>query len=110
MGLAFLEHLARLRGDFTRAFRALTDRGLSGLVAELCATGDQALRDWGMMWDGETTAETRAEMGQANPVRIPRNHQVEAMIAAALSGDLSKFHALTHALAAPFTTARAAAT
>ena len=103
MGLQFLEHLARLGGDFTRAFRALTDGGLSGFEAELGATGDQALRDWGMMWEAETTPETRAKMGQANPVRIPRNHQVEAMIAAALSGDLSKFQALSHALAAPYT-------
>ncbi|MCV2875383.1 YdiU family protein [Rhodobacteraceae bacterium XHP0102] len=102
MGLAFLTQLARLGGDFTRAFRALGDGGITALAAELGAPNDAGLQEWGARWAAETTPDTRAQMQAANPRRIPRNHQVEAMITAALAGDLSKFERLNAALAAPF--------
>ncbi len=41
-------------------------------------------------------------MARANPTIIPRNHRVEAMIAAALDGDLAPFRRINDALARPF--------
>jgi uncharacterized protein YdiU (UPF0061 family) len=49
------------------------------------------------------TAEDRvARMRAANPARIPRNHRIEAVIAAAVEGDYDPFHTLMAALADPF--------
>jgi uncharacterized protein YdiU (UPF0061 family) len=42
-------------------------------------------------------------MGAANPVYIPRNHQVEAALAAAQqAGDLGPLHRLLDAVSAPY--------
>ena len=41
-------------------------------------------------------------MDQVNPVYIPRNHQVEAALAAATDGDLGPFRRLLGVLAQPF--------
>jgi uncharacterized protein YdiU (UPF0061 family) len=41
-------------------------------------------------------------MRAANPAVIPRNHRIEAMIAAAVEGDLAQMQALGAALAKPF--------
>ena len=41
-------------------------------------------------------------MAKANPKIIPRNHQVEAVIAAGRQGDLAPFHALLAAVTAPY--------
>ncbi len=41
-------------------------------------------------------------MARANPAIIPRNHRIEAMINAAVAGDMTPFERLTKALATPF--------
>ena len=41
-------------------------------------------------------------MLRVNPAVIPRNHQVEAALAAAEQGDLAPFDALVEAVADPF--------
>jgi uncharacterized protein YdiU (UPF0061 family) len=41
-------------------------------------------------------------MDRANPVYIPRNHEVEAALAAAVDGDLQPFERLLGVLARPF--------
>ncbi len=42
-------------------------------------------------------------MEQSNPAVIPRNHQVEAVIAAAINdGDFAPFHALLDAVTRPY--------
>ena len=43
-------------------------------------------------------------MARANPRLIPRNHQVEAMIAAAVEGDFAPFRRLLEAVTRPFDT------
>ena len=41
-------------------------------------------------------------MASANPQVIPRNHQVEAAITAAVAGDFDPFHALLAVTTRPF--------
>jgi uncharacterized protein YdiU (UPF0061 family) len=42
-------------------------------------------------------------MQSKNPALIPRNHRIEHMITAAVTGDYTQFHRLTAALSSPFT-------
>ncbi|WP_085908944.1 protein adenylyltransferase SelO [Kiloniella majae] len=69
----------------------------------------EALTNWLPQWqsrqDQETTpTEERLEiMRTSNPIFIPRNHQVEAMIQAAVAGDYAPFEQLHSILSAPFT-------
>jgi uncharacterized protein YdiU (UPF0061 family) len=41
-------------------------------------------------------------MAQASPQIIPRNHQIEAMIEAAVAGDMAPFERLMTALSEPY--------
>jgi uncharacterized protein YdiU (UPF0061 family) len=41
-------------------------------------------------------------MRRANPAFIPRNHRIEAMIAAAVRGDFAPFETLIEVLAKPY--------
>jgi uncharacterized protein YdiU (UPF0061 family) len=41
-------------------------------------------------------------MTRANPLVIPRNHQVEAMIGAAVAGDFAPFRRLLETVTRPF--------
>ena len=76
-------------------------------VADLFEFPD-ALQPWLERWrarlaqDSLSAAERQALMYRANPVFIPRNHLVEAAIAAATNrDDLSVFHQLVDVLAQP---------
>ncbi|MEM8578264.1 MAG: YdiU family protein [Pseudomonadota bacterium] len=86
--------------DFTNTFRALgTDAARDHVV-------DRAAFDaWTARWDARRApeAEPEARMQAANPAIIPRNHRIEAMITAAVDGDMAPFERLTTALATPFT-------
>jgi uncharacterized protein YdiU (UPF0061 family) len=104
--------MAEHRLDFTLTFRRLADlahesEGSGTSVAELFEFPD-ALQPWLTRWrlrvtqETDTSAERQASMYRANPVFIPRNHLVEAAIAAATDkSDLSVFHDLVDVLAAP---------
>ena len=69
---------------------------------------DPAARDlWLTLWRDRTALEPQTSlrrrlMRASNPAYIPRNHQVEAMIQAALLGDFGPFERLLQALARPF--------
>ena len=86
--------------DFTNSF--------AGLATE---TSRDEFRDpeafdrWAEKWKNRLESESNATkvMQEANPIIIPRNHQIEAMISAAVLGDYTKFNALNTALATPFT-------
>ena len=105
----FLKLLAAARADFTLSFRALcsaTDGSvepLHGLIADRAG-----LDAWLAGWRDRLAAETEtggshaAAMRQANPAFIPRNHRVEAAIAAALGGDYRPFAELTTVLSRPY--------
>lgn len=81
--------------DYTSTFRGLAN-GLE-------------LGDWTRTWrerlarEGATVEERTAAMNRVNPIYIARNHQVEAALKAAETGDLTPFTTLCEVLAAPYT-------
>ena len=102
--MAFLTLLADSKTDFTLAFRALTEAS-SGSEAPLQAlVGGERLENWLAVWRQRigTPQQAQARMAAANPVRIPRNHQVERALKAAEAFDIAPFEALMAALAEPF--------
>ena len=97
--------------DWTLTFRRLcaAAAGPEGddAVRTLFADGG-AYDGWAVRWRARLTAEAvppqaRADaMRRLNPAVIPRNHLVEAALAAALQDDLGPFEALLDATALPF--------
>ena len=107
-----LKRMAENQADFTLTFRTLCG-------AAEGPEGDGAVRDlfvdptaydaWATGWrarlaeEARDPAETAAAMLAVNPAFIPRNHQVEAMIAAAVErDDFSPFEAFLSVLAHPY--------
>ena len=100
------------QSDFTNTFRALSAGGAQDQFADrdgfaawqarwharLAAQG--ALE--GTIGQGRPNAQTRAAMEAVNPALIARNHRVEAMIEAAVAGDMAPFERLMRAYARPF--------
>ena len=112
---AFIEQTLSLlfegKADFTRSFTALNRYAYgdtpSTFIDEFAEadTAQAWLKDWETLTGGpaQLDASRLSSMRAANPVRIPRNHQVEAAISAAENhGDNKPFHALLEALKAPF--------
>ena len=95
-----VEVMEAQRLDFTLTFRALIEyldpaccvtEPLYQLPSEL----DVWLNEWRHHLDHVTSREqAKATMLAANPLYIPRNHRVEAVIEAAYRGDLAPFHQL----------------
>lgn len=85
--------------DFTNTFRGLAD----GTARDEIADRD-GFDKWHARWRTriEDEADPEAVMRAANPAFIPRNHRIEAMIAAAVAGDDAPFHRLNAVLADPF--------
>ena len=85
--------------DFTNTFRGLTDGTARDQFSD-----PSGFDDWSGKWQARIAGEDGAEerMNAANPVLIPRNHQIEAMIAASVEGDDTYFHRLMLAYAAPY--------
>ncbi|MCB1383675.1 MAG: YdiU family protein [Notoacmeibacter sp.] len=114
-GLAqgLLQAMAESGADHTRVFRAL-----SHLPGEGGPSTDEAVRAefadptafdrWAEGWrarlasEGSGDAERQARMQAANPAYVPRNHGIEAVIAAALQGDLAPFHEINAVLSRPY--------
>ena len=98
-----LARMAANRADFTRTFRALAEGGARDEFLDPSAF-DAWDADWRarLAQDGATPEDRAATMSAVNPAVIPRNHRIEAVIAAALGGDFAPFHALHAALARPF--------
>ena len=88
--------------DYTNTFRALTlTRDLADASAEMQAW----LTGWRARLESQAVAPEAIEetMRQANPAVIPRNHQVEAALSAAVSaGDLGPFERLLQVLQTPY--------
>ena len=103
---ALLAIMAANGADFTNTFRALS--GPEPTRARDQMIDPTALDPWLDRWQARLATEGRAAgdriaaMQAANPARIPRNHRIEAVIAAALTEDLAPFARLVAALAAPF--------
>jgi serine/tyrosine/threonine adenylyltransferase len=102
-----LNAMAEGEADFTLTFRRL-DPELDAGVLPLFKNPD-AYDAWAARWrerlarEPQDTASHRAAMRSANPAYIPRNHRVEAALAAAVErDDLAPFEELLKVLALPF--------
>jgi uncharacterized protein YdiU (UPF0061 family) len=99
--------------DFTLAWRLLADAAEGRTEPLRDQFRDRAALDaWLQHWQARLAQEDAAAptppaaraaaMRRVSPWVIPRNHQVEAALAAATAGDLAPFHALLAALQRPF--------
>ncbi|AWN51066.1 protein adenylyltransferase SelO [Methylobacterium sp. 17Sr1-1] len=112
LGQDLLDLMRDNQADYTLTFRHLG-------TAASDPTGDEGVRNlfvdptaydrWSQRWrkrlaeDPDTVAERRAAMDLINPKFIPRNHQIEAVIEAAVErGDLSPFAELRTVLSSPY--------
>jgi uncharacterized protein YdiU (UPF0061 family) len=102
-----LEQMQAADADFTLTFRRLSD-WLEDPATELGLARGAALDAWLSDWrarfaDDADPASTAAAMRRVNPLYIPRNHQLEQMIQAAVSmADLDPFERLLEVLSEPF--------
>ena len=107
-----LKAMAANRADFTLTFRRLGDAAADAAL-------DSGVRDqfldpaafdaWAVRWrerlarEPQDGAARRAAMHATNPIYIPRNHRVEAVLAAAIEReDYGPFEELMTVLARPF--------
>ncbi|MGL4635207.1 MAG: protein adenylyltransferase SelO [Beijerinckiaceae bacterium] len=104
-----LQTMASGNADYTLSFRLLCDAADGKDAAfrdQFAVTGavDAWLAGWRARLAQEPDSAMRsAQMSRVNPAIIPRNHNVEAALAAAVEGDdLTLFDALHEALAKPF--------
>ncbi|WP_415403082.1 protein adenylyltransferase SelO [Tateyamaria sp. SN3-11] len=81
--------------DFTNGFAALGTE-----TARDQFTDRAAFDAWEVRW--KARLPDTALMARTNPQIIPRNHRIEAMIDAAVAGDMAPFTRLMDALAAPY--------
>jgi serine/tyrosine/threonine adenylyltransferase len=99
--------------DYTLTFRRLCDAAEAeaddGAGGDAILPGLEPLSEWQRSWrarlaqDARSPARRAADMRAVNPAVIPRNHQVEAVLAAAVrDNDLGPFEALLEALRRPF--------
>jgi serine/tyrosine/threonine adenylyltransferase len=102
-----LRLMAENGADFTLTFRTLSD-GDDEAVRVLFADG-AAYDGWAKRWRRQLAAEAvspealRAAMRAVNPVYIPRNHNVERVIQAAVSAeDFGPFEELLEVLSRPY--------
>ena len=94
---ALLALMARDGADFTATFRAL------GTAAARDQFADRdAFAAWETRW--RARAPDPGIMARSNPAVIPRTHRIEAVISAAVAGDLAPFHAMCAAVTDPFAT------
>jgi uncharacterized protein YdiU (UPF0061 family) len=107
-----LDRMAANRADFTLTFRRLCD-------AAVGPQGDAEIRNlfadpgaydsWAAQWrqrlaeDGIAPQERAAQMKKVNPLFIPRNHQVEAVLDAAVAHqDMQPFEDLLRVVLYPY--------
>ena len=91
----FLNSLASRNEDFTISFRKLIEE------PEYFKSVDP---DWFKTWKTRISGEPDpvSIMAGTNPNLIPRNHQIELAITAALNSDFDLFHRLNKALKSPY--------
>ena len=106
-----LDRMAANNADFTLTFRRLADAAADpaqdASVAALFTNSD-AFTSWASIWrnrlnEEPSRPEQRAEsMRLVSPLFIPRNHLVQAVIAAGEGGDFQLFEKLLSVLANPY--------
>ncbi|PWR03216.1 YdiU family protein [Meridianimarinicoccus roseus] len=95
-----LEAMEAGGADFTNTFAGLADGIARAAFAD--SAPFEALAPRLAARHAAQGGPDRDAMARANPRLIPRNHQIEAMIAAAVAGDFAPFRRLNEALANPF--------
>ena len=95
-----LNLMAECRADFTNTFAAL---GTAKARDEFLVPDKFDL--WEVRWMERITGLDNVEetLSKSNPILIPRNHRIEQMIQAAVSGSYSLFQRLSEAYSVPFT-------
>jgi uncharacterized protein YdiU (UPF0061 family) len=107
-----LKRMADNGADFTLTFRLLCACRMSGTEMDepvRALFADPAAFDaWALQWRARLSAEKRGDdarttaMRQVNPAFIPRNHRIEAVIAAGLQDNFEPLETLLTVLARPF--------
>lgn len=83
--------------DFTILFQHLISQ-----CEKITITENDDLNHWLKRWHDETNGRRdHGLMRRANPAVIPRNHQVEAVITAAVNEDFAPFHNMLAAITRP---------
>jgi uncharacterized protein YdiU (UPF0061 family) len=109
---AWLELMHRNECDYTQAFRRLCDAAESdeadGALRSLMSQPGE-YESWAAQWrarldrEPEASSDRAASMRRVNPALIPRNHRVEAVIAAAVeNADFAPFEEMLEALSRPY--------
>lgn len=108
---AILKLMAENQVDFTLFFRRLGEAadGSGDEPVRALFVDPTAFDGWATEWrarlarDEGDAARRRQAMDRVNPAFSPRNHQVEAMIAAAVErGDFAPFHRMLGVLSRPY--------
>ncbi|MGB5611657.1 MAG: YdiU family protein [Sedimenticolaceae bacterium] len=96
----WLQQMQEQELDFTLSFRHLADR----VDADDTADFGDFETEWRRRLQAQklSVSEVKEAMNQVNPLFIPRNHQIERAIDAAIEGDMSIFNELRQVLAKPF--------
>ena len=96
--------MADQRVDFTRFFRDLTRHAEDSNYGSIYDhfSSPTTAQNWLDEWKTKHDPALVEEMKQHNPVRIPRNHRIEAVIQAAYQGDLTPFQEAIQALRNPY--------
>jgi uncharacterized protein YdiU (UPF0061 family) len=105
-----LDAMARNQADFTLTFRKLGDAAADdGADVRAQFMEPTAFDEWAARWrarialEPQGAAERQAAMHAVNPMFIPRNHRIEAVIQAAVNDDdYAPFEELVKVLARPF--------
>ncbi|MGY3608581.1 protein adenylyltransferase SelO [Bradyrhizobium sp. Leo121] len=107
-----LDAMAKNQADFTLTFRRLGDAALDASADENVRAqfmDPQAFDEWATRWrerlalEPQTPSERHSAMCVVNPAFIPRNHRVEAVIAAATNDDnYAPFEELLTVLSKPY--------
>ena len=101
LGAELIGHLAAQRLDLTTIFRSLSSLLAPGAASSLP-------NDWLDRWrrligsTGRSASQSRAMLDAVNPIYVPRNHEVDAALNAAVAGDLGPFHLLVSAVSNPY--------
>jgi uncharacterized protein YdiU (UPF0061 family) len=107
-----LDAMAQAKADFTLTFRRLSeaaaDPASDGEVRQLF-TEPAPYDEWALRWrqriadEPQSAEERRTAMRAVNPAFIPRNHRIEAVIQAAVTGDdYRPFEELLTVLSRPY--------
>ena len=103
-----LDSMVAQGADFTLTFRSLCDAALSDDRVRVLFADPAAIDEWLARWRARLAVEDiapearRDAMRAVNPAFIPRNHRVEAVIAAAVNNDYAPFEELLTVLSKPY--------